>query len=108
MGPGWFPLCREAGEDIDHLFWECAVARHVWSSLFSWFSLEGSSILDIDSFVIWAMRIPASKQVTNLWRVGAMSVFWSLWNLRNQVVFKEAPISAVRSKLLSWRRLVSV
>ncbi|XP_057803293.1 uncharacterized protein LOC131018599 [Salvia miltiorrhiza] len=63
MGHGWFPLSREAGEDIDHLFWECAIARHVWSSLFSWFHFDGSSILDIGSLVIWAMKVPASKQV---------------------------------------------
>ncbi|XP_057779862.1 uncharacterized protein LOC130998460 [Salvia miltiorrhiza] len=95
MGPGWCPLCRDTGKDIDHLFWECSIARHIWSSLFSWFHLDGSSILDVGSLVIWAMRVKVSKQVANLWRVGVMSAVWSIWNHQNRVVFDEAPISAV-------------
>ncbi|XP_057811347.1 uncharacterized protein LOC131025566 [Salvia miltiorrhiza] len=63
IGSGWCPLCRKAGEDIDYLFWECAIARHVWSSLFTWFRVDGSSIYNIGSLIIWAMKVPASKAV---------------------------------------------
>ncbi|XP_057779904.1 uncharacterized protein LOC130998505 [Salvia miltiorrhiza] len=67
----------------------------VWGSLFTWFRVDGSSIQEIGSFIIWAMKRPVSKQENNLWRVGVMSAIWSLWNLRNKAIFDEAPVSVV-------------
>ncbi|XP_057811687.1 uncharacterized protein LOC131025924 [Salvia miltiorrhiza] len=98
------PSFPNAGEDIDHLFWECATARHVWSFLFTWFRVDGSSIYDIRSLIIWAMNVPASKQVDNLWRVGVMSTVWSLWNLRNRAVFDEALTIQVKAFILEASR----
>ncbi|XP_057790785.1 uncharacterized protein LOC131007890 [Salvia miltiorrhiza] len=89
------PLCRAAGEDIDHLSWDCQFARQVWSYIFAWFHVDVTSNLDVGSFIIWAMQIQASRQVTNLWRVGVMTTIWSIWNLRNRVVFDDASFSAV-------------
>ncbi|XP_057770983.1 uncharacterized protein LOC130990768 [Salvia miltiorrhiza] len=94
-GPGWCPLCKNANEDICHLFWECEVARQVWGSLFSWFRMDGSGSQEIGSFIIWAMNRTVSRQVNNLWRVGVMSTIWSIWNLRNMAIFNDAPVSAM-------------
>ncbi|XP_057812282.1 uncharacterized protein LOC131026399 [Salvia miltiorrhiza] len=78
IGPSWCPLCRNADEDIDHLFWDCDIARHAWHYLFLWFGVDAPLIHDIGSLILWAMKRPASKQVDNLWRVGVMSAVWSI------------------------------
>ncbi|XP_057812491.1 uncharacterized protein LOC131026578 [Salvia miltiorrhiza] len=94
IGPGWCPICRNASEDIDHLFWDCTVARQIWCSLFTWFRVDIPFVHDIGSLILWAMKDPASKQVDNLWRTGVMSTVWSIWNMRNRVVFDGATVSA--------------
>ncbi|XP_057803117.1 uncharacterized protein LOC131018409 [Salvia miltiorrhiza] len=95
IGLSWCPLCRNADEDIDHLFWDCDVARLVWQYLFLWFGVDAPWFHDFGSLILWAMKRPASTQVDNLWRVGVMSTVWSIWNVRNKAVFEEAPVSAV-------------
>ncbi|XP_057782626.1 uncharacterized protein LOC131000636 [Salvia miltiorrhiza] len=93
VGPGWCPLCRNANEDIDHLFWDCTFARQIWRSLFGWFRVDSPLIHDIGSLLLWAMKVQTSKQVVNLWRMGVMSTIWSIWNIRNRVVFDAASVS---------------
>ncbi|XP_057770938.1 uncharacterized protein LOC130990725 [Salvia miltiorrhiza] len=69
---------------------QCAVPL----SLGGWFRVDGPLIYDIGSLLLWAMKVQTSKQVDNLWRIGVMSTVWSIWNIRNRVVFDEAPVSA--------------
>ncbi|XP_057803295.1 uncharacterized protein LOC131018600 [Salvia miltiorrhiza] len=59
-----------------------------------WFRVDGPLIHDIGSLLLWAMKVQTSKQVDNLGRIGVMSTIWSIWNIRNRVVFDEAPVSA--------------
>ncbi|XP_057775029.1 uncharacterized protein LOC130994010 [Salvia miltiorrhiza] len=93
IGPNICSLCLNAEENIDHLFWGCNFAKHLWDFLFSWFEMEVPIFHDIGSFIIFAMNYSATAQVTSLWRVGVITILWGFWNSRNHLIFQNVAAS---------------
>lgn len=71
-------------ETINHLFFDCVVAKIIWQHISSFFNLNlGENLLSIARY--W----PASKYHAATNSVCA-SVLWSIWKLRNAHIFNNA------------------
>ncbi|KAK1620794.1 hypothetical protein QYE76_026311 [Lolium multiflorum] len=65
-------------ETCRHLFFECAMASHVWARL--------GVYVPVGRFSIW--DLPAPLGVTpSTWHFGVAAVMWSIWKTRNDLVF---------------------
>ena len=86
-------LCNEM-ESVTHLFFECCVAKLVWSSI--------SDLLGVnlgESFESVAHLWLANKR-HELTNVFSSSVIWSIWKLRNEICFQGVPWTGIRRLLL--------
>jgi ribonuclease HI len=102
-GPGIYPLCRHAQEDIHHLLIHCDFSREVWLSLLSHLNLHST----------WSGRTVSDcffKWLTNRFLPNNLAalVCWNLWIERNFALFEDrapspkAVIYRVLS-LFSWQ-----
>ncbi|XP_022040631.1 uncharacterized protein LOC110943184 [Helianthus annuus] len=83
-------LCGDYDESSEHLFVSCQFAQSVWLVMAQWcksppviaFSLR--DVLDAHKFV------PGSKKKKKVFGAISQVVIWSLWKMRNDVLFGQA------------------
>lgn len=81
-------FCQEQ-ESIRHLFFDCCVARKVWSELEGYLSFKlGDSYLDIASCWLCNKKFLVRNMLTT-------AVLWAIWKLRNSICFQN----------VGWRNL---
>jgi len=74
-------------ESIQHLFFECQVAKLMWNTLFFAFGIYPPSCVD-DLFGSWRRSFPPKFQKAIL--IGASAFCWAIWISRNDVIFKNS------------------
>ncbi|KAK2640499.1 hypothetical protein Ddye_028294 [Dipteronia dyeriana] len=79
------PLCKHHVETSDHLFLLCPWDRKLWSSCMSW---QGVSF--ILNFQEWFGLCPNMKYI-RVWVTLFSVIALSIWEARNQVLFKGTP-----------------
>ncbi|XP_058775834.1 uncharacterized protein LOC131650122 [Vicia villosa] len=104
-------FCRNHLETSSHLFFQCGVAKYLWKRIYLWlgedlpFSLE--EFLKLDIVVEKVKTVNARKNITSIW----IASVWSLWNMRNAMIFKKIAYSFERVFynviFLSWCWLAS-
>lgn len=83
------PLCSLENETVEHLFFECMRSWRIWSDCFLWWELPWCCPnKSIAFFQAWC-----GAQFSGLERKMWVSLFyvviWSLWNIRNRIVFED-------------------
>jgi hypothetical protein len=76
-------MCKVDGESMDHSFLHCALARELWTMVFSLFGMYWvmpKRIVDV--FASWKGRLGRHKN-RHTWEVVPHCVMWSLWRERN-------------------------
>ncbi|XP_057786281.1 uncharacterized protein LOC131003750 [Salvia miltiorrhiza] len=86
QGPNRCPLCSAAEETMDHVLLNCSFSASIWADVFRWFLIEQTLPLDVGSMIRFSIHQKNSKQVGNLWKVGVVSLLWSLWSHRNNII----------------------
>ena len=80
-------------ETITHLFFQCKLARSIWSVIQVASNLyPPRSAANI--FGNWLRGIDHKYRI--LIRVGAIAIIWSLWLCRNEMVFNDKPSSPLQ------------
>ena len=80
-------------ETIKHLFFECKVARSMWSAIHIASNLyPPRSVANI--FGNWLHGV--DRKLRTIIRVGAIAVIWSLWLCRNDKVFNDKNCSLMQ------------
>ena len=77
-------MCMDGEEDIDHLFFECRIARVIWAS-------QGLS--EITSSSVFWEKMPRRTRGQEKVRGKRFAVLWALWLHRHEVVFKGKAVS---------------
>ncbi|XP_057790850.1 uncharacterized protein LOC131007957 [Salvia miltiorrhiza] len=88
QGPNRCTLCSAAEETMDHVLLNCPFSASIWADVFRWFLIEKPLPLDVGSMIRFSIHQNNSKQVGNLWKAGVVSLLWSLWSHRNNVIHK--------------------
>lgn len=76
-------------ETIDHIFFECIVARYVWSMVAFVFGVKCRPN-SLEQFWFWASSYIQSAKHFHM--VGLSSVCWAIWKTRNAVCFESKRI----------------
>ena len=104
-------VSHENYRTIKHLFFQCKVARSIWSAIQIVSNLYASrSVANI--FGNWLHGV--DRKDRTIIRVGVLAVIWSLWLFRNDKVFNDKNTSLLQvlyrctSLLRSWSTLQCV
>ncbi|XP_071718182.1 uncharacterized protein [Rutidosis leptorrhynchoides] len=83
------PICKAVQETVNHILFECSVAKDVWLRVSRWWntSLSLNSSLD-DSFLGRINSGNNTSQFSKLWQSIEWVTGYSLWKNRNNLVFK--------------------
>ncbi|KAL8539947.1 hypothetical protein ACS0TY_001524 [Phlomoides rotata] len=89
-------LCMEKEENTRHIFFECKVSFIIWSSILNWLgipmALHTCPTIHFLQFGECLERGAKAKAASTIW----IGTVWSLWNLRNEVVFNKVTINVER------------
>ena len=82
-GPTRCSFCDQ-GETINHLFFDCPLARILWTTVHVAFNIHPPSSVNM-LFGTWLNRVEPglAKHI----RLGVCALVWALWNCRNDLVF---------------------
>ena len=81
------PCCNAESETAEHLFLHCVFANLVWQKILAWLKLDIPMLESLAAwFCLFRTRQNSKKQrkaLTCLW----VGVCWSIWLMRNDVIF---------------------
>ncbi|XP_021995933.1 uncharacterized protein LOC110893121 [Helianthus annuus] len=85
----WCVLCGEYEETCDHLFVSCHYSQSIWQNLASWCRLQPIIAFGMnDLLTLHASSLGPRKRKTI--QAIVLVAFWSIWKVRNEVVFRQA------------------
>jgi hypothetical protein len=85
----WCCLCKEDGENIDHLFLHCTVARDLWNSVFTLFGMTWVMPRQVvDLLTCWQGSWGRHRHI-EIWKAIPHCLMWCLWRERNARTFED-------------------
>nr|GEV76473.1 putative RNA-directed DNA polymerase, eukaryota, reverse transcriptase zinc-binding domain protein [Tanacetum cinerariifolium] len=85
------PSCLEDVETTNHTFFNCGLAKDLWALLAKWWELDVPVCGNFSDWKSWLDSVGiSSKARLYLDGVGG-TLLWSIWNLRNCLVFSSSP-----------------
>ncbi|PWA57055.1 RNA-directed DNA polymerase, eukaryota, Reverse transcriptase zinc-binding domain protein [Artemisia annua] len=80
------PLCDEATETIDHVLYECILARRIWLKCWRWWGIVVPTYFSIKDTIFRSLAQTDSKLVSKALQGVFYVLMWSIWKWRNRVV----------------------
>ena len=82
-------LCLEDNESISHLFFSCPVAWRLWFNCMQWWNISFCyPSKPVDFFSAW-IGAPFKGFDKTLWISMMYVVLWSIWKIRNRIIFDD-------------------
>ncbi|KAL8481726.1 hypothetical protein ACS0TY_028027 [Phlomoides rotata] len=92
------PLCNKEEDNTRHLFFQCEVTFGIWGQIMKWLRismvLHESPSTHFLQFRDYLGKGDRAKVAATIW----IGVTWSIWNLRNNVVFNGKMINVERDR----------
>jgi hypothetical protein len=101
----WCCMCKQSGENVDHLLLHCSMAQELWSMVFGLFRVDW--VMPCHVLHLWAgwqVCFGAHWNMVVWWMV-PHCVMWCLWRERNARHFEDCERSVVDLKLLFFQTL---
>ncbi|KAF5183687.1 hypothetical protein FRX31_026726, partial [Thalictrum thalictroides] len=83
--PSQCVLCKVACESWQHLFFDCKVAKNIWSILSEWF-LHARPPDNMDKVI--NLRASKSPMLADMWKSGSLAVLVQIWIARNKMRYE--------------------
>ncbi|KAH1243657.1 putative ribonuclease H protein [Glycine max] len=88
------PFCIIKEEDAAHLFLHCSKIQPLWWETMSWPNLKGAIPLTPKQHFQQFIDIQVDGARLKRWQCWWMALMWSIWKLRNSIVFSNAAFNA--------------
>jgi hypothetical protein len=99
-------LCSLHVEDIGHLFFSCQFNSGIWNAIASWIGKSIPTGVDGCTHFLMFGNLVSLKKGGRVSRLIWLATTWSIWKLRNDVIFKGVTPDAVNLvndiKTISW------
>lgn len=80
------PLCNEETETIEHVLYECILARRIWLKCWRWWGIVVPTHFSIKDAIFRSLAPTDSKLVRKALQGVFYVSMWSIWKWRNRVV----------------------
>ena len=88
------PFCRIQEEGASHLFFHCNKIQPIWWDTMSWLHIKGAFPLSPKQHFLQHLGVQVDGVRTNRWQYWWLALTWSIWKLRNSIVFSNATFNA--------------
>ncbi|KAL5160110.1 Protein PHYLLO, chloroplastic [Glycine soja] len=85
-----------AEEEASHLFFHCIKIQPIWWELMSWLNIKGAFPLSPTQHFLQHISIKTEGIRGKRWKYWWLAVTWSIWKLRNRMLFSNAEFDANR------------
>ncbi|XP_006596884.1 uncharacterized protein [Glycine max] len=90
------PFYSGAMEDESHLFIHCIKIQPIWWELMSWMNIKGAFPFSPKQHFMQHSSIQIEGLRAKRWRYWWLAVTWSIWKLRNRILFANAEFDTNR------------
>ena len=84
-------VCQMHEELINHILLHCAKTRTLWELLFTLFGVQWMLPASVRETLLGWDGSFVGKKRREVWRVGPLRIFWTVWKVRNKIVFEDDP-----------------
>ncbi|KAL4378031.1 hypothetical protein GQ457_02G027360 [Hibiscus cannabinus] len=88
-------FCGTGCDEIQHILYDCSLARHVWDGFFRWWRVACVRPQLLGEFIDQGFGSFFSGFHRQWWLVGCAAVLWTLWLARNEVIFRGKSLELV-------------
>ncbi|KAH1213739.1 putative ribonuclease H protein [Glycine max] len=85
---------RTQQEDASHLFFHCSKVQPIWWETMSWMQVKGAFPLSPKQHFLLHLGVQPAGVRNNRWQCWWLALTWSIWKLRNSMVFSNANFDA--------------
>nr|GEU49289.1 RNA-directed DNA polymerase, eukaryota [Tanacetum cinerariifolium] len=85
------PLCQVDEENIDHIIFQCDLAKIVFRKICCWWELIWQDLSSYSEWSSWFFNIRLPTKVKAMLEGVFYVAWWSIWVLRNRTIFDETP-----------------
>ena len=90
------PLCDTLEEDITHLFFDCSKVADLWQNFSVWWSENVPRVSRAEDLFVWTWQTKRSEKDCRILQVAIIAVLYSIWRVRNGVVFEKKKMEVER------------
>ena len=84
-------VCQMHEELINHILLHCAKTRTLWELFFTLFGVQWMLPASVRETLLGWDGSFVGKKRREVWRVGPLCIFWTVWKVRNKIVFEDDP-----------------
>ena len=84
------PFCRRGEETASHIFIHCIKTQPIWWETMNWINMQGPLPWSITDHFMQFSSLQVAGIRPRRWQWWWMAVTWSIWQLRNSIVFSNA------------------
>ena len=88
------PFCTSQQEDASHLFLHCTNIQPIWWDTMTWLHIKGAFPLSPKQHFLQHLGVQLAGVRMNRWQYWWLALTWSIWKLRNNIVFSNATFNA--------------
>lgn len=83
-------LCALCGtESLNHIMLHCHFVWNIWSSIIKWWGIQQVVRGTVEGLLQWWSDWKFNKVELQIWKAIPITIFWSVWKHRNDVIFNE-------------------
>ncbi|KAB2065218.1 hypothetical protein ERO13_A09G072500v2 [Gossypium hirsutum] len=106
------PWCNREPKKVEHLFFQCKFIIGFWRKIFEWWDTKWFPVEGFSEFFSLCNKVSYLGVGKSLWLISVTAACWSIWLVRNELVFDRKSPSmnglVFQSKLraLMWVRAI--
>lgn len=78
---------------MQHLFFECSLAKKLWQSTFQWWNLAADTFEGTNSCMVWdSAKLVTHKKAKCAWKIVISAALWTIWLSKNDAIFNNSRI----------------
>ncbi|GLT39887.1 hypothetical protein SLA2020_140540 [Shorea laevis] len=84
--------CKEEAEDVRHCMLDCKITYQMWMKCLKWWGFSAmlpNNVQDAYRQIVLGM---GNNKTRRVWSFMFMVIAWSLWNARNNLIFKNQDV----------------
>nr|KYP66064.1 Putative ribonuclease H protein At1g65750 family [Cajanus cajan] len=102
-------LCNNEAENVCHLFLHCRISCKIWYLVLRWLGISACLPNALDELLLSMDGFACVKKQGRIFTTIWISVIWSLWLLRNRIIFNDGVLDIMEIveaiKYRSWKWL---
>nr|GEV27413.1 RNA-directed DNA polymerase, eukaryota [Tanacetum cinerariifolium] len=91
VSSGLCPICQDDVESVNHIFFNCDMAKALWDLLAKWWDLDILVCANISEWFSWLDSLRVSSKVRLFLEGVGGTILWSIWSFPNCLVLSTSP-----------------